>query len=223
MPFKRKYIPFKHFFVFEAKSKYTINEVSDVIDTMVNKVVRTLEKNKIIEAENKEIYVYGVEVFLNNIILMMSIVGIGSLIGELKYTLVFITFFPLLRKFTGGFHAKKRETCFIFTNLIHLGVISLTYFSKSYLGDQLLTLFLLFSLCIIFVVDPIENDHNPKTEEEVEKNKYIARLIMGCMAIISFLGFNYIKKWQGIFFALATVMCVVTAMMLPDYFKKGGM
>lgn len=193
-----------------------------MVNTLVEKLADTLERNNVIQSEEREIYEYGIEVLINNVVLMGIIFVIGLFLRKIEYTLLFMCFFPLIRKYTGGYHAPKRWQCFVLTNLIHLGIIGLEYLSNTTMNEQVITMMLLFSLCIIFIVDPIENANNPKTPEEIAKNKKIGQWIIGILAVISFLGFYLIKDIQSIFFTLATVMCAVTSMMLPDYFKNGG-
>lgn len=193
-----------------------------MINTLVNRLVGEFEKNKIIKSDDREIYEYGAEVLINNIILMTTIFLIGYIINKLAYTILFMIFYPLLRKYTGGYHASERWKCFLLTNLVHLGVVYLWQMTKLSMSEYILSLFLIFSIAIVFCIDPIENENNPKSEDDIYRNRYYARGLMCVMAVVSFVGFNLITAMQGLCFTLAVIMFMVTLMMLPSYFKNGG-
>lgn len=223
MPFKRKNVLFEQILTQIKKDMLCLDgEVKQMIDKMVQGLVRELETYNVINKEDKEIYLYGVEVFLNNILLMSSVIIVGVLVGQLKYTLLFVLCFPLIRSFTGGYHATKKWKCFVITHTIHLGIVFMWEWLKSSMSYYILLMFLFFSIAMVFCIDPIENKNNPKSIDTLYKHRYYGRWLMCILAIISLLGFCFIPMWQGIFFTLATIMFTAAFMMLVSYFENGG-
>ena len=72
-----------------------------------------LIKNKIVDIEQRDIYVYGLEVILLNGSLLIVFL-IASMLCEamLNFWAYLILFLPI-RSFSGGYHAEKSESCFV--------------------------------------------------------------------------------------------------------------
>ena len=77
-----------------------------------------LIKNKIVEIEKREIYIYGLEVILLNGGLLITFLIISLLCGEMINFLAYLIFFLPMRLFSGGYHAETSERCFILSTII---------------------------------------------------------------------------------------------------------
>ena len=76
-------------------------------------IIFLLKKNKKLDIESYDIYVYAAEIILLNGSLLLICLVMSILLGELSHMLAFILFFIPLRMLVGGYHCKKSELCFI--------------------------------------------------------------------------------------------------------------
>lgn len=63
--------------------------------------------------EDRDIYVYGMDVLLSTAANIICILALGILIGRTLETLLFMSFFTVLRSAAGGFHANTHFKCFL--------------------------------------------------------------------------------------------------------------
>lgn len=83
---------------------------------MIDRVIHYLINKNVLDNDNKEIYEYGLFVFLFNIVNIMSVVFIGFLVGRTFYSIIFLLAFIPIRILAGGFHFKSAVLCCLFFN-----------------------------------------------------------------------------------------------------------
>ena len=165
-----------------------------MVRKLSQRATQRLLSKKIIEEGDTEIYQYGLEQLLTSIIDLLTLLFIGQITGMLLQGIVFVLSFMLLRKYAGGYHATSPLKCFLLTNLVILGALSvMKYFRMSifvYLG------FFFASSIIVFIFSPVESKN--KGLDEIEKNIYrrktlltwfIELLLLILMLIANCLGF----------------------------------
>lgn len=74
---------------------------------------------EIIKTEEKEIYIYGVQLIISSIINFLICIITSLLFGELLNGLIFFVAFSSLRKFTGGFHSR----CLLICNIVFTMIV----------------------------------------------------------------------------------------------------
>lgn len=74
----------------------------------------------IIPEEDKEIYAYGWRALGMWALCTATMFGIGFVLGELYYTVVFFIFFSMIRAFYDGYHTNSRVICFISSTLLFI-------------------------------------------------------------------------------------------------------
>ena len=105
-------------------------------------------------------------------------------------------FFAILRTYVGGYHAKTHLRCILTFQAIYLG--NLWILSVLPTNEYLLavTINLLLSITIVFVLGPVEHENKPLTQEEYndfgKKGYYIvlaqaALLVLGLFLIPTFI------------------------------------
>lgn len=77
---------------------------------MLNKLVKELEKNKIIEADKQNIYKYGLEVVTLKIFAFAIAVVFSLAIGDLKTLFEVLLALVPLRKYAGGIVVFRLKT-----------------------------------------------------------------------------------------------------------------
>lgn len=130
-----------------------------------------LIKNKIVDIEEREVYVYGLEVLLLNISNIIIALIISLITKSMWHFVAFILIFVPLRIFVGGYHAKTSEICFIYTSLVYaLTVLIIKLFPL--LNQNIAAIIVTTILLIpIMVFSPLENSNNPLGENR-KRNKW---------------------------------------------------
>ena len=127
-----------------------------MIQKLSRKVVTTLvtASHQTIDDEQQEVYLYGMECFLNTGITVCLLFIWGVFLDTLLETIIWIISFSLLRKYSGGYHAHSQLSCIVSSTLIGIS----NTFALNYFTPELCLLFPIFGLAIfvfIFLVPVI--------------------------------------------------------------------
>ena len=190
------------------------------INRLINKIVIALKTNNIILEGDSDIYSYGLEILISNLFLLLTIMVVGIIFGKLQYTLLFLMIFMGLRRTTGGYHTKKRWQCFCLTHVLHGIIIGLTMLDCTYVMNELVFICVIFSVSIVYVAAPIENENNPKTPAEIIKNRIKSRVMISILAIITLAGFYGGERYKLICSTIAMTMTLVGILLLVPYMEE---
>jgi len=171
----------------------------------------------IVDRTQKDIYEYGLELIIADIINFTLILTISALVKSLVTGVLFSFCFPTLRRFCGGYHAKKRWTCRVFTISTFLAVWVCAQLLSSY-GVWLTVPFGILSLAIMLLYSPVENPSKPLSVNGKSRNRKRSLLIFsiyGCTAIIlSVFGYQ-----EGMVVSL-TILAVVLLIIVSQILKR---
>ena len=123
----------------------------------------------IVSEDETEIYQFGLNQLFFFVINMMTSVAIGLAFGKLTECLVFTLAYMLLRRYTGGYHAKTSLRCYCMSvclTTVVLWGISEVITHEWYRGYFII---LLVSMSVIFFNAPIESVNKPLDDEEYKK------------------------------------------------------
>lgn len=156
------------------------------------KLSNFLVSNHSIKKSDSELYEYAAKVFFQSIISIVVTILIGIAFGMLKECLCFILIFIILRKFTGGLHAKKYSHCLISsTALITTSLIFIRVLEKNHFQIIFMSLTMI-AVVIICVLSPVENNNKPLSNKE--KNIYKIISIVLSLALLVLAIFLWVKK-----------------------------
>lgn len=171
-----------------------------------------LIKNKVLDIQNRNVYVYGIEAILLNSILLLFLLGISIAAECLIFFIGFLLFFVPIRTFAGGYHAKHSETCFVMS----VGVYTVSMFIFKYNPNlyKSVTAIILFGLTaiILLIWSPLRNPKHPLADYQYRRNKSIACsiIIMYIVLFVVFLEKDYtIASSEVIFIVLVSVFLVI--------------
>lgn len=125
-----------------------------------------------IEAEiktNKEVYVYGLECFISELIGDLFLFIIAALLGKLDEMLVWIISFLAIRTQLGGYHCNNHFHCLLFSTLLGISGVFLNIVWLRFP----ISAFLLTSLCFFFIVKyaPIIHKNHPLSKSQKNHSK----------------------------------------------------
>src|SRR6056297_1027840 len=150
---------------------------------MIEKYVKNLVNQNIIESDKQEIYTYGIKQGILIIINIATVVGIGLVLGLLAESMVFLVTYILIRTYAGGYHAKTQLGCYIFSTVavtvIPLGIKYIIFSCFIYLIAALI------SATIIYVFSPIENINKPLSKKEKILYGKKARTLVSILTTLS--------------------------------------
>lgn len=182
----------------------------------MQRFINALVANDIIERQDAEIYLFGLECLLLKALNVASFFVIAILMGRLREFLIFSLIYSFLRNNAGGFHAKTRLHCYILSCL----QIGLTLFAagRIYEAGGLLPMlygsllaFGLVSQAMIWKLAPIDNANKPLDDEECchyRKRTRIYIVVLDLLLIASVL-----CRWEMLLIMIL-LSCMEEAVML---------
>lgn len=143
-----------------------------------------LIKNKIVDIQQRDIYVYGLEVILLNGSLLIVFLIASLLCREIINFFAYFIFFLPLRLFSGGYHAKKSEHCFVLSIITYGISIAVTkFFPLLYLNWKWITAGAI-SIVVIIILSPMTNENNPLTKAQRNRNKIIVYVLIAVDLVV---------------------------------------
>lgn len=156
------------------------------------------------EEQRREVYVYGMECFLNLLISDVLLYGFGLLTGSFLYLFVWSVSFLLLRINIGGIHAPAHWSCILSGFL--LGISTLLFNHVWAYIPLLMPVVLIAAFLNIVFFAPVVHENHPISDRQRRKAKRKAFMILlSEMAIVAVCFFGHLNFFQpvmsGIFFS----------------------
>lgn len=116
-----------------------------------------------IKTEEKEIYIYEVQLIISSIINFLICIITSLLFGELLNGLIFFVAFSSLRKFTGGFHSRSFLICnIVFTMIVVVALISNMLIGAIFAGTPMIVLLIILTMLSVHTKAAIAYANNHK-------------------------------------------------------------
>jgi len=163
-----------------------------------------------IKEEEKDIYIYGYEILLSDIVNFLIILAIGSLFKQISHGFLFYIVFVFTRQYCGGYHADTYFKC----NIIFGSLCLITLFFSNILYPyvsliSLMVLFFIYMGCILEYA-PMDNEYKPITMEDKKRYKKISIWISILWLAVDILLYYTVKKYS----ITLTVTLVIIAMLM---------
>ena len=164
------------------------------MESLTIKFVNMLINNNIIKKEDAEIYSYGFKELIFIIINIITTIVIGLIFNKVFEVILFMIIYLPIRVYAGGYHARTKLRCYIFSVLM---LISVCYILKlNLLNNYLLIVILtIISSGIILYLAPVEDKNKPldKIEIKVYTKRTIRNLVIVLIVLCITLIFNKIN------------------------------
>lgn len=153
-----------------------------MIAWLANYLVRVLLKNEIIETDKIEIYQYGYEIIISTIITFLIVLISGIILDCLPAAILYFLIFAVMRQICGGYHAQHYWSCNTLFAVVTVSMLLLfKFFPMDGIGAIHYT-FLLFSVLVVFVYAPVENENKPISEK---RKVLFCKISRGAVVIIA--------------------------------------
>lgn len=158
-----------------------------MINQMACYIVKKMKRNNVIDEDNMELYIFGIEILLITIIKYLGLFIIALLLGVVKEAITFIIAFSMLRIQAGGVHLKSFWQCFAITNIITFSCIFLVKALPINHTMIYQMIMLVISIILVLVFAPVDTENKPLSE--LEKKLYKKRsayvIIIGSIITVS--------------------------------------
>lgn len=159
-----------------------------MIEKSTVKIADWLIRCQVITEEDRELYEYAIySIFLTISPLFLAIV-FGYLFGAVWQSVLIILPFVIVRKFSGGYHAKKAGICLISSSLLLVLCIILSFCVEC----NLMLLFItILSAVSLMHFSPIESENRLLSRDEQVYYKKITAVIVINFVIVDLLLFLF--------------------------------
>ena len=174
----------------------------------------------IIPSADREIYEYGFELLIADLINFSAILLIGGLAGQLWYSILYLFIFVGLRSFCGGYHAKTHLRCHICT----IGAYLIFLLCNMWLSPEHSILLLgenLFASVPVILFAPISHANKPLTDAVRKNSRRLSIVLYYSLTLLSFvLCLNHRQEGAAISLTLWIVsLCMIPAIYIHS--RKG--
>lgn len=144
-----------------------------MIVRLANDIADRFEKEKYIDHELREHYVYALITMIERTLTIASLVALSLVLKKFWISLFFLlTFYPL-RRHTGGYHAKKFWQCYLESLFIYILMLYLSPAITGYMG--LVYACLVIGVIYIYKTGTINHPNMSMDALELAESKKAAR------------------------------------------------
>lgn len=153
---------------------------------MVRELAKWLVRQDAIEEKDREAYEYSIYCILLTIAPLFLSVAVSMVVGDLKGSMILVLPFLIIRKFSGGFHAKHIYSCLTASSLLLAACfyMALHVPNNVLLGSVVTAAF--FSLVILSPIDSESRRLEPEEKDRRKKHTAIlAAIFLIAYAVLS--------------------------------------
>jgi accessory gene regulator B len=182
-----------------------------------NHLTNFLCEKKIIDEEQKPVYVYGFEIIISSLIGMIIVFSIGLVLGKLIEACIFYVIFVVTRTYTGGYHANSYFKCNMVFFSVYVSALILTVALTYVYNIVIHIMILVIYLSAVLGLSPMENVNKPMNEEEraVNRKKCIAISLFWCA--MSLIVYTFSVKYAVL---IALTLFSIAMLMIIEKFRK---
>lgn len=169
-------------------------------------IVFWLIKNNIIEIDEREVYIYGLEALLLNITNIFTALVISILTCSAGHFIAFLTVFVPLRAFAGGFHAKTSTRCYIYTTLLYGITVLLIKLCPLLYQNSMVKILFIIVIIIIIKLAPQKNNNHILDKKTILRNKIVSIVLIVLDSLIIIMLHNVIASSMIIFIAVVSIL-----------------
>lgn len=148
------------------------------LETISGAIAKSFADQGIINGDETDIYQFGLRQLFFFVVNMITAITIGIVVGMLQECLVFSLAYMLLRRYTGGYHAKTSIRCYFLSILMVVVVLFSIKAAILYEWNDFCIIATMFSGVVIYLKAPIESENKPLDDAEYRKYRKCSLIIM---------------------------------------------
>lgn len=144
-------------------------------------IVTLLIESGVIEASDRELYEYAIHSLWLSVAPLLLALAFGILMGAPWKAVLMILPFMAIRKFSGGFHAKREHTCLIISSLL----IVLCIYAAAHLEySAVISICLMLAGISLITFSPIDSENRRLDDDEKSRYKLITAVMATFFAVL---------------------------------------
>ncbi len=169
-----------------------------------------LIKNKILDIENRDIYIYSLEVISLNLSIVMICFLMSIFTNSLIHFAAYVLFFIPLRILVGGYHCNHSETCLMLSVSVYVATIFMVKYKLEVFTGTILVVTAFISCIVILIWSPLINKNHPLDNYRISRNR---KIIYGII-IVDFVLFIILSKYNLSLASSEAVFVILVALTL---------
>lgn len=187
-----------------------------MLERLSNRLADKLLSEKLISESERDIYAYGMELFLLRVVFYSVILLTAIVTDTLFIGAVFSIVYLSLRQYAGGYHCKTPMRCMAVSLILYLAVAMVCRADIGAL-KPVLAVVDAAAFAVIAVFSPSESENNPLTDEE--KVIYRKKAVILAAAYLLIGAAAFIFGYDAVFFPLSCSFAAVAALMTVNLRK----
>ena len=184
-------------------------------------IVTLLIESGVIEASDRELYEYAIHSLWLLIAPLLLALVFGILMGAPWKAVLMILPFMAIRKFSGGFHAKREHTCLIVSSLL----IVLCIYAAAHLEySAVISICLMLAGISLITFSPIDSENRRLDDDEKIRYKVITAVMATVFAVLHLVVLVLGLRSAAVCIAVGLILpaglqipCVVMRLMKIEY------
>jgi accessory gene regulator B len=184
----------------------------------------------IIQKEDEEVYIYGFELLISEIINWLICIVIAIATDMILETVFYMIAVMHLRETIGGFHAKSQWGCVIISSVVYVVCLGVVYITPARLYVAFSMIGVLIHMGLVFFIAPAAHPNKPfgsLREEQVFRKRSLRNswIYSGFCIIFTFLPWSLTRLFG---YCILLGMLTASLSMMAEYAiqiqskKKGG-
>lgn len=157
-------------------------------DKIAKLTITFIGNNTTTSEEDLEKIEYGIKVLVSNFFKLVILFLTAYFLGVLKYTLLAIFSFALLRSFASGAHANSTTQCIIFNYLFFLGNVFISIYHPLSIIE--ISIIFLISIILLYLYSPADTAERPIINKKLRKFLKLGSIIMAFILLFISLFIN---------------------------------
>ena len=188
-----------------------------MIKYLLNNITDFFYLNNIINEEEKEIFVYGLQLIISTVIGITLIASLGLFLNMFVKSLIFLISFIWIRMYSGGYHASSYIKCNLTFVTVYLMTMVITTITPSnYIMIASLVMISL-TLHIILKYAPVDHENKRLSDEQKRINKKITLQLLFLFYLIAAVLY---KIDNQLFYTIIVTMFMVSSLILVKIKQK---
>lgn len=180
-----------------------------MIKYLSNNITDFFYLNNIINEEEKEIYVYGLQLIISTVIGITLIASLGLFLNIFVKSLIFLISFIWIRMYSGGYHASSYIKCNLTFVTVYLMTMAITIITPpNYIMIASLVMISL-TLYIILKYAPVDHENKRLSDEQKRINKKITLQLLFLFYLIAAVMY---KIGNQLFYTIIVTMFMVSSL-----------
>lgn len=184
-----------------------------MLSEITNRITDSLVAGGIIEAGDREIYIFGAEVLISYIINLITAVVLGLALKTLTESLIFLTSYALIRMYAGGYHASTFGRCYALSVVIMIAALLSAVHLFPAAKEEGVALAMAVAGVGIWAIGPVDSKNKRITaaERKEYRQKTVYMLLSEALAaaVLHALGLNRLVYMIALAWGLMLAMCAV--------------